>query len=82
MATEGTKRIRIAVAITLNGNWIAYGMSGTGTMTEDDVDERNKWRVDRELQVQLDKSPYRINMVEATVILPILENKNVVVQAD
>jgi len=83
MAAEGTKRICIAVVVTSDGDWVAYGISRRPGMTEDETDELNKHVAVQQLRGNaVGERHYRINMVEADVILPILENKEVVVQAN
>lgn len=83
MVSEGTKRIRIAVAVSLDGDWVAYGYSRRAGMSEDEADERNKHMAVQQLRGDAGGGcPYRINMIEADVILPILATKKVVVQAD
>lgn len=82
MADNATKRIRIAVAVTIDGDWIAYGSSYPSFAHDDARDERSRLTVANELRDRHLHAPYRINMVEADVILPILENKEVVVPAN
>ena len=83
MASEGTKRIRIAVAVTLDGDWVAYGFSRRAGMSEDEADERNRHMAVQQLCGDVVVGGhYRINLVHADVILPILENKEVVIEAD
>lgn len=82
MASEGTKRIRIAVAVAMNGDWAACSSSADEGRTDDENDLTNNWWAVRELRALGVESPFRINMVEADVILPILENNEVVVQAE
>lgn len=82
MASEGTKRIRIAVAVAINGDWAAYGSSVCEGMTADEIDQANAFMAVRQLLDLGVKSGWRLNMVEAEVILPILEKQEVVVQAD
>lgn len=81
MASEGTERIRIAVAVAINGSWAACSSFAAKGMTDDEIDQVNAWKAERELNALGAQSPFRINMVEADVILPILENKEVVVRA-
>lgn len=81
MAGKGTIRVRIAVAVNIHGDWIAYG-SSCPSVANDTCDTRNRWWAADALRNRDVQAPYRINMVEADVILPMLENKEVVVPAD